>query len=93
MYKLYNFECINCNHIFEDLVQPDDPCPGCPNCSQVDGSPSITEKLLHTVGTAHAAMVNPAKIAEVMMKGRAIRQKITGKIPWRKNSYSQSGNE
>lgn len=85
-YKLWDFACI-CGVTFEALVEPDEAA-FCPVCGA-----SCRERLPYVCGTAHRAQVNPAKTREMFAKSVEMRNKITGKTPWRRNSYSQTGND
>ena len=42
-YKLFDFHCTNCDHTFEELVEPDEQV-ACPNCGGLDSA----EKLIAT---------------------------------------------
>ena len=83
MYKLFNFFCINCNDTFEELVEPDE-VPSCPTCHV------LATAVPYNSPTGQLAQVNPSRQAEITMKGRNIRNKLIGKVPWRRSSESQS---
>jgi hypothetical protein len=98
-FKLFDWQCITCQHTFEELVScsegiQQEPNPGCPNCSNAEtNAPSMTERCLHSLGTGHAAQDDHAKQQEIMSKTKHIQLRQQGRLPWRKSSYSQSGNE
>jgi hypothetical protein len=87
MFKLFDFECLECGRSWEALVGPGEDSPAC-----VCGA-TQTERLPFVVGTATRAQVNPAKMREIMGKAKEMRNKWTGKTPWRKNSWSQTSND
>jgi putative FmdB family regulatory protein len=78
---LYDFQCTICKTTFEELIDKDDPLPKCPICEQE------TEMLIFC--NKPTAKDCPRQ-AEIMRKGKEIRNKLTGKTPWRRNSESQS---
>jgi putative FmdB family regulatory protein len=85
-YKLYDFHCTTCFHTFEDLYQDNDIAATCPQCNSTS-----TERIVFCNNpSGPAAMINPVRQKEIMMKGAEIRNKILGKTPWRKSSESQS---
>jgi putative FmdB family regulatory protein len=87
MFKLYDYTCTACSQEFEDLHQEGEPAILCPTCSApADRNPFSNDP------SAIKAQINPARQAEIMMKGAAIKARLQGKLPWRKNSESQSGN-
>jgi hypothetical protein len=100
MLKLWDFECI-WGHVFEALVEGDEQpiCPKCEVIEQATGGTSMTgpgaavKRVPFTQGTAARAEVNPAKTREMFSKAQEMRNKVQGRTPWRKNSYSQTGNE
>lgn len=86
MLKLFDFECDECGATGEYLVEPQETMP-CLFCGKT------MRRLLHTFGSAHRAQVNPAKTREMFGKAQEMRNKVTGKTPWRKSSHSQTGND
>jgi hypothetical protein len=83
MYKLFDVECPSCHDTWEALVS-DDEEEMCPKCNvKVD-------RLMHAMGTAHRAQTDPVKQAEIMSKTQHMKLRMTGKLPWRKSSYSQT---
>lgn len=83
-----NQDCLNS---FEDLIDwssqsssPMEDNPLCPVCQ------ATTDRLFYQVGTAHKAMINPSLQSKIMAKTQEMRNKLTGKTPWRKYSESQS---
>jgi len=100
MYKLHDFECDRCGHMWEALVGPgeDAVCPSSYETSLYGLAVTIAclghgTALPFVCGTATRAQVNPAKTREMFSKSAEMMNKITGKTPWRRNSYSQTGNE
>lgn len=98
-YRCFDFRCQVCSHTFEDLVLWDETTqtqkeinPSCPECHKQNLT-SNTERLLHQMGTAHQSQDNPVKQSEIQSKSKHMRLRLQGKLPWRKSSYSQSGNE
>lgn len=91
MLKLFDFACEVCGHVWEELVEGDElpPCPW----GEVGAPASRIVRLPFTQGTAARAQVNPGKTREMFMKAQEMRNKVTGKTPWRKYSQSQTGNE
>lgn len=81
MYMLFDFKCSDCEHVFEDLVDSHDedaksPCSVCGAfAGKIAGLPTRTH--------------NP-KQAEMQHKAANMYNKVTGKVPWRKNSESQT---
>ena len=106
MLKLYEFICSGCNLHFEDLldvpIAVDAPqlrqdalqstiitsrppsSLSCPDC----GSEAFRNPTSDPTGYKH--QYDPARQKEIMMKGANIRNKLLGKVPWRKSSESQS---
>lgn len=86
MRKLWDFECADCGATSEALVEGEEivPCLFC-------GKSMV--RLPFTQGTAARAQVNPAKTREMFSKAQEMRNKVAGKTPWRRSSYSQTGNE
>ena len=86
MMKLFDFQCKdpNCGNTFEDLVTDTDPSPICTKCF------APTDKIL--ICNNNTVEHNPAQ-REIMSKSVHIRKRLQKKLPWRKSSYSQSGNE
>ena len=85
-YKLWDFECAACDATSEQLVEEGEVVP-CLFCA------APMQRLPFTQGTATRAQVNPARTREMFSKSAEMRNKVTGKTPWRKNSYSQTGND
>jgi hypothetical protein len=83
MFKLYNFTCLNieCNNHFEELMSPDEVAPQCSVCG------SDSQQQLFSFDPTVEQNVH---WTEVMQKGKNIRNKLQGKVPWRKSSESQS---
>ena len=79
---LYDFHCKTCQHTWEDLISKDEAPPPCPECTSTE-----TEQVMFC--NKPTAVMDP-KRAEITMKGRNIRNKLLGKVPWRKHSESQS---
>jgi hypothetical protein len=81
MLKLFDFTCSSCHHIFEELINGNETIAPCPLCdafaNKVDFSYSPTNE-------------PDPRIKEIMQKGANIRNKLTGKVKWRKSSWSQS---
>lgn len=97
--RAFDFECLSCHHIQEDLIRwnsqtdsQDEPNPTCPNCTDLQGNPSPTQRLFHTVGSAIAAQTDPVKQREIMDHTRHMQLRLQGRLPWRKSSYSQTRN-
>ena len=86
-WKLFDFECQSCGHEWEELVDG----PENPQCPRACNGRSVRQ--LFRQGTAARAQVNPAKMREMFQKAAEMRNKVTGKTPWRRNSYSQTGND
>ena len=86
MFMLFDFECIdpNCLHRFEDLVSPEELPPLCPVCH----AHSVKMDVCNQNTVEH----NPAQ-REIMSKSVHMRKRLQKKLPWRKSSYSQTGNE
>lgn len=79
---LYNFSCNTCNHIFEELIATDEPNPNCPLCNS---STTITLATNTTYGEPNAC-----KYWEMRQKMLRMKNKMSGKTPWRKHSESQT---
>ena len=89
MFKLYDYQCQACFHSFEELFEEGDPeTIPCPQCMG-----NASRELFCNDPSAIKAQINPARQREIMQKGAEMRNKILGKTPWRKSSFSQSGNE
>jgi hypothetical protein len=88
MLKLWDFECNVCRHVWEALVEPGDDAPMCPHAC---GGRGVCQPF--TQGTAARAETNPAKTREMFQKAAEMKNKVQGRTPWRKTSYSQTGNE
>lgn len=86
MLKLWDFECRECGATSEALVEGDELVP-CFLCGKA------MQRVPFTQGTAARAQINPAKTREMFSKAQEMRNKVAGRTPWRKNSYSQTGNE
>jgi hypothetical protein len=84
MFKCFDFQCTNqeCNHNFDDLVN-DETNPVCPNCQ------SPTDRIL---GMNQSQGANP-RGNEIWRKANLMKKRITGKLPWLKHSYSQTGSD
>lgn len=85
-YILYDFHCHQCFTVgdestFEDLVKPGDPAPLCPKC----GAQSEKQAFCNAPTVQHSPFWS-----EVFGKTQAMRNKLTGKVPWRKSSESQT---
>ena len=80
---LHNFYCVGCDFSFEELVRGEEEIV-CLCCHKV------AERVLFDY--APTSEYSPRR-AEIHMKARAMRAKMAGRVPWRKNSYSQTGNE
>lgn len=101
MYKLYDYECIF-GHIEEHLVEGDEVVR-CKRCMVVAKMLLIKDphhprfipmvRIPSIGGSAERAMINPAKTREMFAKAQEMRNKVQGRTPWRKSSYSQTGNE
>jgi endogenous inhibitor of DNA gyrase (YacG/DUF329 family) len=87
MLKLWDFECPECGATSEQLVEDDEEPVPCLFCGK------RMQRVPFTQGTAARAQVNPAKTREMFAKAQEMRNKVAGKTPWRRNSYSQVGNE
>lgn len=82
MMKLFDFQCTICKHTFEDLWdETTDPLPKCPICEQE------TEIILFC---NHPTAPYSPRQSEITMKGRNMKNKILGKVPYRKSSESQT---
>lgn len=75
----YDFECISCFHKFEELLSKDEEYPKCPECK------GNTEKCIGQTPSFHSP-----KHWEMKRKATLMRNKITGRTPWRKSSESQT---
>jgi CDGSH-type Zn-finger protein len=84
MLKLWDFECA-CGATCEALVEGEEMV----RCRC--GKPM--QRIPFTQGTAARAEVNPARTREMFQKAQEMRNKATGKTPWRRSSYSQTGND
>ena len=85
MYKLWDFVCM-CGAECERLVGEGEVAL-CAFCSQ-----PMTRQLF-TQGTAARAQLEPAKTREMMSKARHMVLRTQNRLPWRRSSYSQTGNE
>jgi hypothetical protein len=85
MYKLWDYVCI-CGAECERLVGEGEIAL-CSFCGE-----AMTRQLF-TQGTAARAQVNPVKARENASKARHMQLRVTGQLPWRRSSYSQTGNE
>ena len=86
MYKLFDLECGACGWAEEALLERDDVLV-CFQCGQTMARVPFTQ------GTAARAQVNPSKTREMFAKAQEMRNKVQGRTPWRRSSYSQTGNE
>lgn len=84
MYTLWDYVCI-CGVECERLVSPGEVVH-CPFCLEP------MTKQLFTRGTAARAEANPSKTREMFAKAQEMRNKVHGRTPWRRSSYSQTGN-
>lgn len=75
----FDFECTSCQHRFEELLSKDEAYPKCPQCQ------GETQKCMGNTPFFHSP-----KYWEIQRKANLIKKKMTGQIPWRKNSESQS---
>jgi hypothetical protein len=91
MLKLWDWEC-SCGAHFEALVEGMETSE-CPELGCSGDVYHVVSRVPFTQGTAARAEVNPAKTREMFAKAQEMRNKVTGKTPWRRNSYSQVGNE
>lgn len=81
---LYDYLCTNANCLyqFEELTNHNEPAPSCPQCQ------SATNQIL---SNNSAYQENDSiKYWEIRNKFVSMRNKITGKTPWRKSSDSQT---
>jgi hypothetical protein len=85
MYKLWDFVCV-CGAECERLVGEGEVAL-CSFCGEA------MARQLFTQGTAARVQVNPAKTREMFGKAAEMRNKVQGRTPWRRSSYSQTGNE
>ena len=85
MYKLWDYVCM-CGAECERLVSEGEVAL-CSFCCQ----PMVRQ--LFTQGSAARTMVDPVKTRENASKARHMQLRVTGQLPWRKNSYSQTSNE
>lgn len=79
MFKMYDFQCRACEHIFEDLVRPDEPNPACQECGAHD-----TTRLLSAPKIMGVAMADAAKSPEDQMllrRSMALQSKLWGTKP------------
>ena len=91
MFKLYDYECPTCGARYELLVEGDE-APDCLMCLERVGIGIRLVRLPFVGGSAQRAQVNPAKTRERFSKSAEMRNKITGKTPWRRSSHSQTDN-
>jgi putative FmdB family regulatory protein len=78
---LYDFYCVKCDHTFEDLQNHDDPLPNCPQCQ------NPAERVLFC--NSPTAPASP-KYIEIHRKAVLMKKRMTGQLPWRKHSESQT---
>lgn len=85
MYRLFDFVCI-CGAECERLVE-DCEAALCSFCN------AAMTRQPFTRGSAARAEVNPGLARENASKARHMVLRTQGRLPWRKSSYSQTGNE
>ena len=85
-YKLWDMVCGSCGAECELLVADDEP-ERCEVCG------AVMSRVPFTAGTATRAQHEPARIREMFSKAQHIRLRTQGRLPWRRSSYSQSGND
>jgi putative FmdB family regulatory protein len=79
MYKVYDFQCKTCDHIFEDMLRPEDPQPVCEAC----GAEGVT-RLLSAPKIMGVAMADAAKSPEDQMllrRSMALQSKLWATKP------------
>ena len=78
--KLFDFECPKCGNVFEELVADGEKMP-CTDCRY----PCERNAFCNSP-------TNPHNVhwTEVFQKSKNIKNKLQGKVPWRKSSHSQS---
>lgn len=76
MYKCFDFQCITCGFIFDDLVN-DDENPACPRVYYLTGR-KCGEKTERMLGN-NPTNITDAKTTELMIKFRAAENKYKGK--------------
>jgi putative FmdB family regulatory protein len=69
MFKSYDFQCQQCKHVFDDLIQDSEPNPLCPLCK------ASTDKLFGN----HTTAPHNVKMSELMMKGREAYNRMKDK--------------
>ena len=84
-YMLWDFVC-KCGAKCEMLVGTGEVAL-CTFCS----APMVRQPF--TKGTAARAQLEPAKTREMMSKARHMVLRAQNRLPWRKSSYSQTGNQ
>lgn len=82
---LFNFQCQNpeCQNLFEELVSANEANPNCPQCQSTN-----TEKAL--ANNTASQQGNSVRYWEIRNKYISMKNKMTGKTPWRKSSGSQT---
>lgn len=73
---LRDYRCGSCGNLQEGL-EDEEPCEACGGVTLVEFSYKPTQR-------------QDPVMAAVMTKGRVIRQKLQGRLPWRKSSESQT---
>jgi hypothetical protein len=84
-YKLWDYVCV-CGAECECLTAEGEVAL-CAFCGEAMTRQPFTQ------GTAARAEVNPAKTREMFSKARHMVLRTQNRLPWRRSSYSQSGNE
>lgn len=49
MLKLFDYECTTCKHVFEELVNSDEPNPSCPECGALETNKLISATRINTM--------------------------------------------
>jgi putative FmdB family regulatory protein len=79
MFKMYDFQCKSCEHIFEDLVRPEEANPACQECGAAE-----TTRLLSAPKIMGVAMADAAKSPEDQMllrRSMALQSKLWATKP------------
>jgi putative FmdB family regulatory protein len=98
---LYDYQCENCNHLFEARHRFNDPAPNCPNCDgtevskRITTAPSISRGILTPAGSSRGSSKEELKNkwAEETPKLRKKLEDKLGKDVVKKNAPTLYNND
>jgi putative FmdB family regulatory protein len=79
MFKMRDFQCNACQHVFEDLIRPDDPLPPCEACGHADVTQLLSAPKLMGVAMADAARLPEDQV--LLRRRMVLESKMAGTRP------------